>query len=1009
MTRIVWLSLIAFLFPGFSTWAQHTLWPVHSIEVSQNTNYYIHTTSDKKVFISSTDGLNIYDGQHTRLYRPSTHNMHGYNIQSPFFEDAAGRIWFTTYEALHYYDPAIDDLIFMFMVSDKGDTLKSNYKAFHLEGDLLFLKAEQECFIYNIATGVVVRTMQIDFHGYYLLALCEVQGKRLLFGSDLDKYKVYDISNASHETLIAEGRARITAVMPGPRHLLWTGDLQGQISLFDPGNGRFHFSAQVSSRPITGMAALPFGQLLVSTSTSELMVFDTATKLVVDRIKPVTTHTREHVHTTIIPYIDQDSTFWMGGDNQGVFFTNLTKRKFDHFLSSNPGQGQISVTRIIPNGRAEFLILTRKGGIILINAHGERLYHWNSLPDGTTDFTALSGLMQDEHHLLFSSYNKWYRLDTRTKTISSLRWTTPLSNPALAQMDRLSNGKIICSLYDQLLMELVSSPAGFEFKPYAKDLQHHTQLSTYFKEDKRGNIYISNDEVTLLILEPNPSGEDHIFSYELPIAGGIKGLAEVTEADAVYVANTHGLFHIDRSTRAFHQIIDREKLLLQTIYSVMADAGGRLWLSTNKGLLRYEPVSGQVIRFSVMDGVQASEYNTHACLAQPDGSMFFGGVNGLNFFHPEKIRFSERIAPVRFSEWMINDEPYSLYHVPRQHKSITLPYRLNTISFGFHAVDFSDPGATRVQYKLDGVDEFYLQSREAEGFARYPNLRPGHYVFSVLGANADGFWNTIPETLDIHILPPFWMTWWFITLAILIGVALMYILIRAYYRRKLEKKNMLLREQALIIEKQQAIEHERTRIASEMHDDLGSGLTTIRYLSDKALLQAKDTGEADQIRRIAEHSNRLVRNMSEIIWAMNARFDNADSLVGYLRRYASEFLEEHQIPFGFVADGDSLNTISMGGEKRRNVFLVFKEMLHNTVKYAGAHHVRIQIGVSDILTIHIEERGGTGFDPEQAIEKGNGLFNARKRMASIGGTIRYQQTPDAMHIYIIVPIQMPQV
>src|SRR6187549_1419839 len=127
---------------------------------------------------------------------------------------------------------------------------------------------------------------------------------------------------------------------------------------------------------------------------------------------------------------------------------------------------------------------------------------------------------------------------------------------------------------------------------------------------------------------------------------------------------------------------------------------------------------------------------------------------------------------------------------------------------------------------------------------------------------------------------------------VLLGSILIWFII-SYQKKKFQnetdKKDALLREQALLIESQQAIELERTRIASEMHDDLGSGLTTIRYLSDKALTQAKDAEEAIQIKKIADHSNDLVRNMSEIIWAMNARFDNADSLTSYLRRYASEY------------------------------------------------------------------------------------------------------------------------
>src|SRR5687768_6170787 len=157
------------------------------------------------------------------------------------------------------------------------------------------------------------------------------------------------------------------------------------------------------------------------------------------------------------------------------------------------------------------------------------------------------------------------------------------------------------------------------------------------------------------------------------------------------------------------------------------------------------------------------------------------------------------------------------------------------------------------------------------------------------------------ETIYNIILVSFFMP------IVLAGILIWFFI--SYQKKKnqneIDKRDALLREQSLIIEKQQAVENERTRIASEMHDDLGSGLTTIRYLSDKALIQAKDSEEATQIKKIADHSNTLVRNMSEIIWAMNSRFDNTENLIGYLRRYASEYLDERQMPFTFEAVGSN--------------------------------------------------------------------------------------------------------
>lgn len=252
----------------------------------------------------------------------------------------------------------------------------------------------------------------------------------------------------------------------------------------------------------------------------------------------------------------------------------------------------------------------------------------------------------------------------------------------------------------------------------------------------------------------------------------------------------------------------------------------------------------------------------------------------------------------------------------------------------------------------------------------------------------------------------YWIILTSFVMPILLSIVLIWFFI-SYQKKKhqneLDRKDSLLREQSLIIEKQQAIENERTRIASEMHDDLGSGLTTIRYLSDKALLQAKNTDEASQIKRIADQSNTLVRNMSEIIWAMNARFDNTENLTSYLRRYASEFLDEHNLSLEFVADEEH-NPVIIGGEKRRNVFLVFKEILHNTVKYSKANNIQITINSGDHYLIEIAEEASTGFDADASIQKGNGIFNCQKRMKSIGGQILFDRQIHRMKIIITVPV-----
>ena len=223
------------------------------------------------------------------------------------------------------------------------------------------------------------------------------------------------------------------------------------------------------------------------------------------------------------------------------------------------------------------------------------------------------------------------------------------------------------------------------------------------------------------------------------------------------------------------------------------------------------------------------------------------------------------------------------------------------------------------------------------------------------------------------------------------------------YEFEAEKKEAQLREQAYKIEKQDAIELERNRNASEMHDDLGSGLTIIRYLSDDIINTQKDPEIQQSVTKIAEYSSRLVQNMSEIIWAMNSRFDNVEGLISYLRRYVVEYLDDNKMEYTFLLDED-LGVQFISGENRRNILLVVKEILHNCIKHSEAESIDINCSINNVLIINIHESGGKGFDPD-LVTSGNGIHNIKKRMGASGGSIIFENTTKGMQYQIRLPIK----
>jgi len=229
-----------------------------------------------------------------------------------------------------------------------------------------------------------------------------------------------------------------------------------------------------------------------------------------------------------------------------------------------------------------------------------------------------------------------------------------------------------------------------------------------------------------------------------------------------------------------------------------------------------------------------------------------------------------------------------------------------------------------------------------------------------------------------------------------------------YYQRKrhqteLDKKEATIREQRLIFEKQTALQSERNRIAAEMHDDLGGGLTSIKFLGHRVLKKVENNAEKDIIQKMVTQSSDLIDNMSEIIWAMNSGFDSLPSLVAYIRTYCHKYFGNFEMPITLNIQ-DQLPSIEVTSQKRRNIFLVVKESCHNIIKHAQAKQVVVSITFENQnLNIAIKD-DGIGLINEQN-KFGNGLFNMKKRIESISGTFQIDSDLDqGTTINLFIPL-----
>ena len=297
------------------------------------------------------------------------------------------------------------------------------------------------------------------------------------------------------------------------------------------------------------------------------------------------------------------------------------------------------------------------------------------------------------------------------------------------------------------------------------------------------------------------------------------------------------------------------------------------------------------------------------------------------------------------------------------------------IEIAYVGISFAPGDVLRYQYRLEGGDgaqsyqEWSLLTPQRSVI--YPRLPSGNYTFHVRAIGADGSPSASPATVHFRILSPFWKRWWF--LALMGGLA--GTIIFTIHRFRMEQ---LLK-----------IERLRNRLAADLHDEIGSGLSQIAVLTEVARKQvhASSGDAAAPIGRVAEISRDLLDSMNDIVWAINVHRDRLDDLTSRMRRFAHEMLASSSIDLEFVASG-LIGDTRIDTDKRRQIYLIFRESIRNLVRHSACRKAAVRLSSADGDFVMEISDNGVGFDA-QSPQSGDGMRSLRERARSIGGRIEW--------------------
>jgi two-component sensor histidine kinase len=424
-------------------------------------------------------------------------------------------------------------------------------------------------------------------------------------------------------------------------------------------------------------------------------------------------------------------------------------------------------------------------------------------------------------------------------------------------------------------------------------------------------------------------------------------------------------------------------LASNTVWSITEDDSGRMYFATGRGLDRLDPLTGHIQHMSA--GEKLGGDALVECMKDSRGNIWAASNTALLRLDPRAEPDQGQPPPIYLTKLRVSGDEVPMVDAGTIHgPSLTLGPSGNDLLIEYVGLDFHSDRELKYQYKLDGVDADWGPKTDQRS-VNYASLAPGSYKFMVRAVNQQGKISPEPAIVEIRIGPPIWRRWWFLMAAGAVVALAAYVGHRNRVRRLMELLAV------------------RTRIASDLHDDIGSNLTKIAILSEVAHQQSGPHSAVaeSQFTAIARISRESVASMSDIVWAIDPRRDSHHDLIRRMRQFAIDMLGGAEAEVRIAASGDD-QPRRVGPDFRRQVFLIFKEAVHNAARHSGCSNAEIEILMERSgLTLKIQD-DGTGFDTDR-VSEGQGLASMRRRAQSLGGRVEVVSGCEGTTVTLTVP------
>ncbi|MFV1883421.1 MAG: two-component regulator propeller domain-containing protein [Balneola sp.] len=876
--------------------------------ISSNVVRSIFESKDGRLWIGTRQGINLFNRKtesFTRFSPPDSLNIFSNDVLE-IESDSEENLWYLNHSRLFKFD--IENEVYEEV---RAPFVIYNFRI--MEGDIIWISSDEgDIYTFNISTKEFQKIRQLDTEDH--ISFFSGRDKQTIFYNTFDGSLTLD---GWERLLLLDGNNKVERFFEDSEGRKWFGSKEHIYMQENERTGIIKLSLGESKEPVLSTIKA------ISEDKDGGIWIGTVDGLY--RIKNKEKNFRRiqngYAGQAVMAIEESENTWWVN-----YFSENLKKYKFNNsgelveesYINLESGVNQIWDIQEIG---CKKLWLATEAGLFELDKDSYKISRIEVFEE-EREYEVFFVIKEDAAGTFWAGgYSSVLKIDSRTNEV-------------------LTRIEIVDEYEGALVQDIMPVEDGLLIATETHGLFHYSEATGLSKKWNQKTIPLQLDQVSIWDM------------YQ-------------SSDEKVWFAGNNGLYSINSYDELSHPIKSQiEDNLI--VFSITQDHNQLLWLGTDKGLVRYNPITKEYRRFDSGDGFENPEFNRRSIFTSRSGEVVVGGMSGLMYFNSDEIRINQKEPEVWITNFNIITPDSAKEVITYQIEEIDLEWHQNTFEINFTALNYTNSSENRYKYKLVNYDPDWVEPEESR-FARYVRVPAGQYEFKVIASNNDGIWNETGDSVQIRINPPFWQTYWFRALLLIVVITLAWMLYRFRVRQLLE------------------VERVRLRIAGDLHDEIGSGLSGIALTGDLLQDQVKEGNpKPEMIQKISGNARSLASSLDSIVWLIDPSKESLLDLLIRCKQVARDLLSNCDL---VVLDEipESLHNKELSSEVRRGFYLIFKEAAHNIYKHAKAEKVQIRFYLEgDTLAISLQDNG-IGFDEEKVL-KGKGLDNFRKRADEIRGS-----------------------